>query len=148
MNFFVPITPATTAPAEEELDYSAAVCRMALDMCAYMDSRSGFRRAQLQIHVGIGTGPVVAGVIGTKKFIYDLWGDTVNIASRVTDEAGADMILVDELTHRRVCHLFDFGERRLLSVKGKRDLAAYPLLGPRGLATGGGGERQPPAPGS
>jgi class 3 adenylate cyclase len=116
---------------EGERDYSTAICSMALDMCNYMDTRSGFKRARLQIHVGIGTGPVVAGVIGMKKFIYDLWGDTVNIASRVTDEAGASQILVDAVTYRRVRHLFEFGEQQTLTVKGKGEIAAYRLVGYR-----------------
>ncbi len=102
---------------------------MALDMCKYMDTRSGFKRARLQIHVGIGTGPVVAGVIGMKKFIYDLWGDTVNIASRVTAEAAASQILVDAVTYRRVRHLFEFEEPQTLTVKGKGEIAAYRLIG-------------------
>jgi class 3 adenylate cyclase len=112
-------------------DYSAAICNMALDMCSYMDTRSAFRRGSLQIHVGIGTGPVVAGVIGMKKFIYDLWGDTVNIASRVTDEAAASQILVDAVTFSRVCDQFDFGEKQTLTVKGKGQIVAYRLIGPR-----------------
>jgi len=117
------------APTGVDRDYSVAICNMALDMCDYMDSRSGFKRAHLQIHVGIGTGPVVAGVIGMKKFIYDLWGDTVNIASRVTSEAAASTILVDATTYRRVRHLFDFGEELTLTVKGKGEISAYRLIG-------------------
>ena len=114
---------------KDDRDYSAAVCNMALEMLNYMETRSGFRRAQLRIHVGIGTGPVVAGVIGMKKFIYDLWGDTVNIASRVTAEAGAGSILVDTATYKRVRHLFDFEGPQMLMVKGKGELAAYRLIG-------------------
>jgi class 3 adenylate cyclase len=115
-----------TAP---ERDYSAAMCELALDMLDYMTTLSGVRRTRLQIHVGIGTGPVVAGVIGMKKFIYDLWGDTVNIASRVTSEAGAGDILVDAVTYRRVRDLFEFEGPRMLNVKGKGEMTAYRLVG-------------------
>jgi adenylate cyclase len=119
----------TTAAEQDNRDYSAAVCNMALEMRDYMYSRSGFQRARLQIHVGIGTGPIVAGVIGTKKFIYDLWGDTVNIASRVTAEAGASVVLVDATTYRRVRHMFEFEGPQTLTVKGKGEIAAYRLVG-------------------
>lgn len=115
-----------TAP---ERDYSAAMCALALDMLDYMSTLSGVRRSRLQIHVGIGTGPVVAGVIGIKKFIYDLWGDTVNIASRVTAEATAGNILVDAVTYRRVREQFRFEGPQLLNVKGKGEMMAYRLVG-------------------
>jgi adenylate cyclase len=121
-------------------DYSAAICSLALDMRDYMKELSATQPAPLNIHVGIGTGPVVAGVIGIKKFIYDLWGDTVNIAARVTGEAGADVILVDVMTYRRVRHLFEFeGPRTLTDVKGKGEVIVYRLHGRSAAA------QQPPA---
>ena len=119
-----------------EREYSKAMCALALDMRDYMAAQSyqaaqpGTMRSQLQTHVGIGTGPVVAGVIGMKKFIYDLWGDTVNIASRVTSEAGAGTILVDATTWRRVREDFDFDEPRIVNVKGKKgEITVHRLLG-------------------
>lgn len=119
-----------------EREYSKAMCSLALDMVDYMAAQSylpaqpGIMTSQLHIHVGIGTGPVVAGVIGMKKFIYDLWGDTVNIASRVTAEAGAGTILVDATTWGRVNEDFEFEEARVINVKGKKgEITVHRLLG-------------------
>ena len=83
---------------------------------------------QLRLHIGLSTGPVVAGVIGTKKFIYDLWGDTVNMASRVTDKAQADTVLVDVATYERMQAFYAFDAPETLDVRGKGLVTAYRLL--------------------
>jgi adenylate cyclase len=83
---------------------------------------------RLRLHIGLCTGPVVAGVIGIKKFIYDLWGDTVNLASRVTDKASAGSILVDTQTYLCMNTLYDFEGPIVLDVRGKGAVNAYRLL--------------------
>jgi class 3 adenylate cyclase len=79
---------------------------------------------------------VVAGVIGMKKFIYDLWGDTVNIAARVTEQAGPSTILVDATTYRRVRNEYDFEGPQTIHVKGKGEITVYRLLAPKAQSAG------------
>lgn len=110
-------------------DYCAALAEMALAMIHVLENDSDVNSRRLEIRIGICTGPVVAGVVGKKKFIYDLWGDTVNIASRITSESSPGMIQVDGTTWRRLRDRYDFGEPQSVVVKGKGRLTIYRLLG-------------------
>jgi adenylate cyclase len=83
-------------------NYTEALADMALEMCDLLHHDFSVNEMHLELRIGIGTGPVVAGVVGKKKFIYDLWGDTVNIASRVTSEGIPGIVQVDERTYRRL----------------------------------------------
>ncbi|MGK7928634.1 MAG: adenylate/guanylate cyclase domain-containing protein, partial [Spirulina sp.] len=82
----------------------------------------------LQIRIGIGTGSVVAGVIGQKKFIYDLWGDTVNVASRMESQGEAGKIQVTERVYQGLGECYNFEERGRISVKGRGEMTTYWLL--------------------
>ena len=114
-----------------EVDYSDAIADMALAMRDLLRRDFSVNEAHLEVRIGIGTGPVVAGVVGKKKFIYDLWGDTVTIASRITSEGVPGMIQVDTTTWRRLKDRFDFYEPQTIYLKGKGDTEVHRLVGRR-----------------
>ena len=114
--------------AVDARDYTSASLKLALEMRQYMETLSKEKGMSLSIHIGIASGPVVAGVIGTRKFIYDLWGDTVNVASRITDEARSGIILVDVTTYRRSRHQFEFEGPINVVGKGKGNIEVYKLI--------------------
>ena len=113
----------------ERQDYAQDIVNMALEMIDFVARHPLSAKLDLGVHFGIATGPVVAGVIGTKRFIYDLWGDTVNIASRLTDDAKSGCILTDKLTYNRLRHDFLFEPPRVLNIKGKGEMVSYRLVG-------------------
>ncbi len=113
----------------ERPDYAADVVNMGLEMIEFINKHPLAAKRNLGVHIGIATGPVVAGVIGTKRFIYDLWGDTVNIASRLTDDAKSGHILTDRLTFNRLRHEYLFEPPNVLNVKGKGEMTSYRLTG-------------------
>ncbi|MES2771621.1 MAG: adenylate/guanylate cyclase domain-containing protein [Pseudomonadota bacterium] len=112
-------------------NYSVKIADMALEMRALLQSDKQLNPMDLELRIGIATGPVVAGVVGKKKFIYDLWGDTVNIASRITSEGKPSMIQVDANTYQRLHQHFAFQEPQTLFLKGKGDMVVYRLLEPK-----------------
>jgi adenylate cyclase len=110
-----------------DYDYVIATAQMAQDMHIAIKQLTPRGREPLALRVGIATGPAVAGVIGTKKFIYDLWGDTVNIASRIHSEAPINTTLVDTTTYKRLYTRFTFSVPRRVALKGKGDVQVYEL---------------------
>jgi len=114
---------------ESTINYSEALANMALEMRDLLAKDITVNDHRLEIRMGIGTGPVVAGVVGKKKFIYDLWGDTVNIASRITAESVPGMIQVDVTTYRRLRNKFEFEPPKTIYLKGKGDTTVYTLKG-------------------
>jgi class 3 adenylate cyclase len=115
----------------DDTQYVSSVADLALEMRDLTRNDEVIRRYNVSFHVGIATGPVIAGVIGVKRFIYDLWGDTVNIASRVTAEAPSGEIYVDKTTYRRLGTRYAFSEPQELMFKGKGKMTVYQLLGRR-----------------
>jgi class 3 adenylate cyclase len=79
----------------------------------------------LKLRIGICTGPVIAGVIGRNKFIYDLWGDTVNTASRMESHGAPGKTQVAETTYRSLRDRFEFEKRGTIKVKGKGSMNTY-----------------------
>jgi adenylate cyclase len=113
---------------EQQPDSCAAIAELALDMRDWLAEDSALSGRHLQIRIGIGTGPVVAGVVGRKKFIYDLWGDTVNLASRITSESHPSMIQCDSTTFARLKYRFVFEDPVTLRLKGKGMVSVWRLL--------------------
>lgn len=105
------------------------VADMALAMLDEVRKIQGPHGEPLSVRIGIATGPVVAGVIGRKKFLYDLWGDTVNTASRMESFGEANTIQVSETTWARLKDRFRFRERGGVEIKGKGRIATWFLEG-------------------
>jgi class 3 adenylate cyclase len=116
-------------------DHAEAVAQMALDMQGAIAHFQAKYSEQLHIRIGINTGSVVAGVIGTKKFIYDLWGDAVNVASRMESSGVPGKIQVTEATYERLKERYKFEKRGQVDVKGRGDMTTYWLVGDNLLQT-------------
>lgn len=106
-------------------DPPATMVEMALEMQSTIDQINAQYGSSFQIRIGINCGPVVAGVIGKSKFIYDLWGDTVNLASRMESHGVAGQIHVSEAVYKRVKDRFRVEPRGDIEIKGKGPMPTY-----------------------
>ena len=112
-------------------DHPETVADMALAMRDALHAASDRMGEQLQLRIGIHTGPVVSGIIGTHKFIFDVWGDTVNTASRMESHGTPNEINVSAATHSRLRDKFMFQACGTIDLKGKGPMKAYFLKGRR-----------------
>lgn len=119
---------AAGVPVPRE-DHAQALAAIALDMIAYA------AQGPLSFRIGINSGPAVAGVIGTRKFQYDIWGDTVNTASRMESHSEPGRIQISDATHQLIKDRFATAPRGPIEVKGKGTLTTWWLEGERHLAT-------------
>lgn len=110
-------------------DHAVRAAHMALDMMESLSQFNAQSGHDLQLRVGIHSGTVVAGVIGRRKFIYDLWGETVNIASRMESHGVVGRVQVTEATRQQLGSPFLLEERGLIAAKGIGDLRTWLLVG-------------------
>lgn len=119
-------------------DHAQAVADVALEMVAAMDRLNAANGTELKMRIGMNTGPIVAGVIGKRKFTYDLWGDTVNLASRMESSGLPGAIQVSENTYHALKDDFVLEERGVVPCKGIGDVKSYLLKQRRTIVWGAG----------
>jgi adenylate cyclase len=110
-------------------DHAERAADMALDLLVALENFNRESGNTLQVRIGLHCGPVMAGVIGTRKFIYDLWGDAVNTASRMESHGVPGRVQVSDALRQRLGDTFTFEDRGLIEVKGKGEMRTWLLLG-------------------
>lgn len=116
---------------EPRPDHLQALARLALDMAAAVADLTDMRGRAVPLRIGLAAGPVVAGVVGARKFFYDVWGDAVNVASRMETTGVEGRIQVPQDVHERLNGTFLFEERGDVDVKGKGVMHTWYLVGSR-----------------
>jgi guanylate cyclase len=112
----------------QRLDHATALIQLALDMREAVAGRT-FGEQKLAFRIGVNSGSVVAGVIGRKKFIYDLWGAAVNLASRMESHGESGTIQITRTTYDLIRDQFDCASRGTIKVKGADDMEVWHVLG-------------------
>jgi class 3 adenylate cyclase len=111
-------------------DHARRIVMLAVDILKHIRDFREETGADLSLRIGVNSGPVVAGVIGSTKFIYDLWGDTVNVASRMESHGIPGTIQVTRKVYEQLSREFEFEERGSIEVKGKGVLETWLLRPP------------------
>jgi guanylate cyclase len=109
-------------------DHAQALVSLALEMHDYVE-RSEYGGRKLTFRIGINSGPVVAGVIGRKKFIYDLWGDAVNTASRMKSHGRSGIIQITRATYELIRDVFSCEPQGTVNLKGKGEMEVWYVTG-------------------
>lgn len=128
-----------------QADHTERILQMAARMLEATRSYSRAIGIPMDLRIGINSGPVVAGVIGATKFIYDLWGDTVNIASRMESHGVPGSVQVTRSVYEKLKESYDFSPRGTIDVKGKGMIEAWLFVGSRTSALTDGAARVDPA---
>jgi class 3 adenylate cyclase len=123
-----------TSGGDPSDDHAARAVAMGLDMLGVVERYRDEISLPLQLRVGVHTGPVVAGVIGRVRFSYDLWGDTVNVASRMESHGVAGAVQVSEVTARELGNRFPLVPMGVIDVRGKGPMTTF-LARPQGAPT-------------
>jgi class 3 adenylate cyclase len=113
-------------------DHAVKICNAALDMRDEVEKLASRFSFKFEVRFGINSGPVVAGVLGMKKFAYDIWGDVVNVAARMESHGTPNKIQIAQETYELVKDKFVFEDRGIIEVKGKGPTRAYFLVGRKG----------------
>ncbi len=116
---------------ERRPDHASAVARMALDMRRFLDELRARGEGRIDFRIGIESGPCVGGVIGLRKFVFDIWGDPVNTASRMESHGVAGRIHVGEAAYLLLRDGFELEPRGVIEVKGKGPMRTWFLVGER-----------------
>lgn len=122
---------AAGVPVQSD-EAAAQAAHLALDMIQAVERFCERTASTLQVRIGLDTGPVVAGVIGRRKFVYDVWGDAVNTASRMESHGVPGRVQVSDATRQRLAAPFLLEERGALEVEGKGELKTWFLTGRSG----------------
>lgn len=112
-------------------DHAQRCVRAGLDMLAYLENRNGTAAFKWALRVGIHSGPVVAGVVGKRKYAFDIWGDTVNVASRLESSGEIGRVNISAYTFDLIREDFDCEYRGKLDAKGKGQIDMYFVAGPQ-----------------
>lgn len=110
-------------------DHADAIAELSLDMLTEIARLNRDYDTSIQIRLGISTGPLIAGVIGKKKFAYDIWGNAVNLASRLASSGEAGTVQVSESSFEKLKERYQFGDRRAADVRGCGEVGVYSLTG-------------------